>query len=161
MTRLSKKKNKINIEPHMDKIKQYFLGSTDIAAALLFGSYGTKYQTPLSDVDMAILFLPGQKISLDRELVILSDLSIITGEEDINLVILNKAPLTLQFEVLLTGNVLFKKDLCLEDFHEYVCKRYADYKIDLDQFNRDYDSALRGVYLNDQPRKNTRQNPGY
>lgn len=156
MGRLSKNKNKINIEPQVEEIEQYFLNRLDVAAALLFGSYGTQYQTPLSDVDIAVLFMPGQQIIMNRELAMLADLSAITGEEDINLVVLNKAPLTLQFEVLLTGNVLAKKDFYLEDFHEYVCKRYADYKIDLDQFKKDYDSALREVY----PGGQSGQNPG-
>lgn len=156
MGRLSKNKNQINIEPQVEEIEQYFLNRQDVAAALLFGSYGTQYQTPLSDVDIAVLFMPGQQIIMNRELAMLADLSAITGEEDINLVVLNKAPLTLQFEVLLTGNVLAKKDFYLEDFHEYVCKRYADYKIDLDQFKKDYDSALREVY----PGGQSGQNPG-
>ncbi len=147
MARLSKNKDKINIEPHVAKIEKYFINSEDVAAALLFGSYGTQYQTPLSDVDIAVLFMTGQRVTLKRELEMLADLNYITGEEDINLVVLNKVPLTLQFEVLLTGNVLVKKDFYLEDFHEYVCKRHADYKIDLDQFKEDYDSALREVYL--------------
>ena len=140
----------------MAEIEKYFLDQKDVAAALLFGSYGTQYQTPLSDVDIAVLFMPGHRVTLNGELAILADLSVITGEEDINLVFLNKVPITLQFEVLLTGNVLVKKDLYLEEFHEYVCKRYADYKIDLDQFKEDYDSALREVYLGGQ----SGQNPG-
>ena len=159
MVRLSRNKNMIDIEPHMDTLKRYLLDREDVAAALLFGSYGTQFQTPLSDVDLAVLFKAGQKITLERELSILADLSDITGEEDINLLVLNKAPLTLQFEVLLTGRVLIKKDFFLEDFHEYVCKRYIDYKIDLDQFNKDYDAALREVYLGGQPGQNPKQNP--
>lgn len=140
----------IDIEPHMAKLKQYLFDTKDICAALLFGSYGTRFQTPLSDVDIAVLFKSGQKVTLDRELSVLADLSAITGEEDINLLVLNKASLPLQFEVLLSGRVLIKKDYYLEDFHEYVCKRYADYKIDLDQFNKEYDAALREVYLDGQ-----------
>ncbi len=155
MARLSKKKEMINVETHMEEIKQYFINNEDVAAALLFGSYGTPYQTPLSDVDIAVLFMPGQRVTLDLELTMLADLNTITGEEDINLVVLHKAPLTLQFEVLLTGKVLIKKDFHLEDFHEYVCKRHADYKIDLDQFNEDYDSALREVYLDGQSGQNS------
>ncbi|HPU01775.1 MAG: nucleotidyltransferase domain-containing protein [Firmicutes bacterium] len=56
MGRLSKKKNKINIDTQVEKIKQYFLNRQDVAAALLFGSYGSQYQTPLSDVDIAVPF---------------------------------------------------------------------------------------------------------
>jgi predicted nucleotidyltransferase len=150
MVRLSRIPEKININSYLKDIQKYFAKRADIAVAFLFGSYGTQYQTPLSDVDIAVLFIPGQAINLKTELTILGDLADITGEDDINLVVLNKAPLTVQFEVLKTGKVLVKKELYLEDFHEYVCKRYADFKIDLDQFNADYDSALREVYLNGQ-----------
>ena len=69
----------IDIEPHMDTLKRYLLDREDVAAALLFGSYGTQFQTPLSDVDIAVLFKKGQKITLERELSTLADLSEITG----------------------------------------------------------------------------------
>ncbi|NLX90166.1 MAG: nucleotidyltransferase domain-containing protein [Firmicutes bacterium] len=154
MVRLSKAPKMINIDPHLDAIRNYFADRKDVAAAFLFGSYGTQYQTPLSDIDMAVLFVPNAAVNLEVELSILADLSNITGEEDINLVVLNKATLPLQFEVLSTGKVLVQKGLYLEDFHEYVCKHYADYKIDLDQFNQDYDDALREMYLNGQSGKN-------
>jgi uncharacterized protein len=150
MVRLSKNREKINIDSHLGKVRNYFSNRRDVAAAFLFGSYGTQYQTPLSDVDIAVLFIPGEDVNIETELKILADLADITEEDDINLVVLNKVPLTLQFEVLATGRLLEKKDLYLEDFHEYVCKRYADFKIDLDQFNSEYDAALREVYLGGQ-----------
>lgn len=150
MVRLSRTPKNININPYLKKIQNYFSQRPDTAATFLFGSYGTQYQTSLSDIDIAVLFIPGTALRLTTQLEIMSDLSDITGEEDINVIVLNKAPLTIQFEVLKTGKVLVKKEMYLEDFHEYVCKRYADFKIDLDQFNADYDSALREVYLNDQ-----------
>ncbi|MDW7685379.1 MAG: nucleotidyltransferase domain-containing protein [Bacillota bacterium] len=150
MVRISRILKKININPQLKDIQEYFSERSDIAAAFLFGSYGTEYQTPLSDVDIAVLFIPEAAINLETELVILGDLANIAGEDDINVVVLNKAPIPVQFEVLKTGKVLVKKELYLEDFHEYVCKRYADFKIDLDQFNADYDYALREVYLNGQ-----------
>ncbi|EEG77886.1 type VII toxin-antitoxin system MntA family adenylyltransferase antitoxin [Dethiobacter alkaliphilus] len=150
MVRLSRIPEKININSHIKDIQNYFSNRAEIAAAFLFGSYGTQYQTPLSDVDIAILYIPGTPVDIKNQLEIMSDLADITGEEDINVVVLNKAPLTVQFEVLKTGKILVKKELYLEDFHEYVCKRYADFKIDLDQFNADYDSALREVYLSGQ-----------
>ncbi len=65
MVRLSRNKDKIDIEPYMEELKRYLLDSENIVAALLFGSYGTQFQTPLSDVDIAVLFKPGQIITLD------------------------------------------------------------------------------------------------
>lgn len=154
MVRISKTFKMINIDSYLEDIRKYFADGKDVAAAFLFGSYGTPYQTALSDVDMAVLFVPHKNIDIEIEISLLADLSEITKEEDINLLVLNKAPLPLQFEVLSTGKVLIQKGLYLEDFHEYVCKRYADYKIDLDQFNLDYDDALREVYLDGQSGQN-------
>lgn len=145
MVRVTRKAEKINIDEHLPAIREYLRGCEDIAASYLFGSYGTEYQLPVSDVDIAVLFIP-DSYSLDRILEVSERLSHIAGEDDINVVVLNKAPVTLQYEVLATGRLLHKKGYCLEDFTEYVLKRYADYKIDLDMFNREYDSALREVY---------------
>ncbi|NLA10811.1 MAG: hypothetical protein GX883_01645, partial [Firmicutes bacterium] len=46
MVRLSRNKDKIYIEPYMEELKRYLLDSENIVAALLFGSYGTQFQTP-------------------------------------------------------------------------------------------------------------------
>lgn len=152
MGRLSKNSKMINIDAYLKDIRNYLNNRPDVGAAYLFGSYGTQYQTPLSDVDFAVLFVPGTALDLKTELDISGDLTCIAREDDINLVILNKAPITLQFEILSTGRLLCKKELYLENFLEYVCKRYADFKVDLDRFNREYDAVLRKVYLNDESR---------
>ena len=41
MVRLSKAPEMINIDSHLDDIRKYFAGRKDVAAAFLFGSYGT------------------------------------------------------------------------------------------------------------------------
>ena len=76
-----------------------------------------------------------------------SQLSHIAREDDINVTVLNSAPLTLQFEILSTGKVLCNEEFYLEDFQEYVCKRYGDFIIDLDAFNADYDASLKEEYM--------------
>jgi len=60
-----------------------------VIAAYLFGSHQTEYETPLSDVNFAILFSRDKKISLLREVEIMSELSRILKYEDIDLVNLN------------------------------------------------------------------------
>ncbi|MCW3488582.1 HepT-like ribonuclease domain-containing protein [Dethiobacter alkaliphilus] len=64
MARLSRIPEKININSHIKDIQNYFSNRTEIAAAFLFGSYGTQYQTPLSDVDIAILYIPGTPVDI-------------------------------------------------------------------------------------------------
>jgi len=137
----------IDIDDKLEDVRSYLESHTDIVAAFLFGSYGTEFQNALSDVDIAVLLAPTKGEVLDTVLGISGDLAEIAEVEDVNVVVLNSAPITLQFDVLSTGRLLCKKKLYLEDFHEYVCKRYADFKIDLDSFNADYDEALREVYL--------------
>lgn len=146
MARLSKTLKTIEVDNRMDELRSYFFDHPEVAAAFLFGSYGTVYQNPLSDLDIAILLKPESDMSTAAFLGISCDVTGILGEEDVNVVILNTVPITLQHEILSTGRLLCKKGFYLEDFHEYVCKRYADFKIDLDAFNVEYDEALKELY---------------
>jgi predicted nucleotidyltransferase len=150
MVRLSRELKKIDIGTRLEEVKVFLSDHVDVAAAFLFGSYGTEFQNNLSDLDIAVLLIPGRDAGLDLIGSLHGTLTDIAGTDDVNVVILNKVPITLQFEVLSTGRLLFKKETYLEEFHEFVCKRYADFKIDLDSFYADYDDALREVYLRGQ-----------
>ena len=149
MTRLSKTLQKIEVDEHLEELRAYLVAQNVVVAAFVFGSYGMEHQNPLSDLDVAILLKPGSDIGFDAISAIASALTGIVGEDDVNVVVLNTAPITLQHEVLSTGRLLCKKEMYLEDFHEYVCKQYADFKIDLDAFNAEYDEALKELYLHD------------
>jgi len=149
MVRLSRTQKKIAVDDHLEELRAYLVAQSVVAAAFIFGSYGTEYQNPLSDLDIAILLKPESDMGFDTSGPIASSLAGIVGEDDVNVIVLNTAPITLQHEVLSTGRLLCKKEMYLEDFHEQVCKQYADFKIDLDTFNADYDEALRELYLHD------------
>lgn len=147
MVRTAKKLTLINIEHRMKELSRYFSGSSLITAVFIYGSYGTESQTNLSDVDLALL-LSNDNVSLDDELKISAEISSLAGEDDINVVIMNRAPLTLQYKILSTGTLIYEKDSNrLNGFTEFVIKRYLDYAIDLDNFYRDYDQSLREAYL--------------
>jgi predicted nucleotidyltransferase len=148
MVRLSRTFNKIDLRGKIPQLIQYFTSKRNILAVYLYGSYGTEYQTPLSDVDLALLFIAGTKITFEEQLNLAGDISDIVQEDDVNLLFLNEVPVTMQFEVLLTGRLIFKRDhdqVC--DFVEQVLKRYGDYQIDLREFYREYDESLREEYL--------------
>ncbi|MFZ5651082.1 MAG: type VII toxin-antitoxin system MntA family adenylyltransferase antitoxin [Bacillota bacterium] len=134
MVRISRKLSLININHKMNELQNYFSNNSMIIAAFLYGSYGTETQTRLSDVDLAIL-LNVNKISFDDELKISSDIRSLTGEDDINIMILNDIPLPLQYSILSTGNRIYEKDInTLNDFIEYVTKMYLDFAIHLHHF---------------------------
>lgn len=139
--------NLINIEERIPAIASYLASIPGAIAAFVFGSYGTEYQTPLSDVDIAVLFRYGAEPDLERELSLKEEVCDIAGEENVDLVVINRAPLPLQHRILSTGRQLFVADeIQLADFIEGVIKRYPDLKIDLDSFYRDYDEAFREAY---------------
>ena len=144
MVRLSAKLEKINIEDKLPGLIRFFSKREEILAAYLYGSYGSEYQTNLSDVDIAILLASSVQADLDYQLDLSAHLADIIREEDIDVLILNRASIVMQFEVLSTGKLLFERDhelVC--DFLERVIKEYGDFQIDLMQFYLEYDEALR------------------
>ncbi|MCL4514046.1 MAG: nucleotidyltransferase domain-containing protein [Firmicutes bacterium] len=118
-------------DERMAKLKTFFANQPDILAVYLFGSYGTEFQTPDSDVDFAVLFSPGAKIDLMAEMSLLGRMSMILGEDRLDLVNLNIVPLRLQYKVISTGRLIYEQDYIQTcDFVEEVFLRYQDYGID-------------------------------
>lgn len=147
--RLSRDLSQIRLHAdQLGEMARYCEAQPDILALYLYGSYGTPYQTPLSDVDLAVLSVPGARWDLHRELEIQAELGRIGGNDDINVVNLRTVPVTLQFRVLQTGKALYVRDPALvADFAAAVILRHADFAPDLAAFYRDWDHALREEFL--------------
>jgi len=129
-------------------MSEYGQGRGDILALFIYGSYGTKYQTPMSDLDLAVLPLPDVKLDLAEELDITVRLMEICKTDHVNMINLYKVPVTLQMKVLEHGRLLYCADeLQLADFVELVIKRYCDFAPDLKAIYEDYDSGLKEVFL--------------
>lgn len=144
MARLSAKLNKIKIEDKLPALEEFLGSRKEILAVYLFGSYGTEYQTNLSDIDLAVLVSGSVTPDLAYQLDLSAQLADIIQEEDIDIVILNTASVVMQFEVLSTGKLLYERNHKLVcDFLERVLKEYGDFQIDLKQFYYDYDDAMR------------------
>lgn len=106
-----------------------------VIMASLFGSYGTDYQRSDSDIDFALLF--EEKPGLMGEMKILQELSAILNYENVDLVTLNDAPITLQFRAI-EGDILYEKDSRqVSDYMEKVFKIYGDYAPVLRNFDRE------------------------
>lgn len=150
MVRLNKNLEIIKLSRRqIDEMINYLKKQKDVLAFYLYGSYGTEHQTPLSDVDFAVLPI-SKDFCLYREMETLSELQFITGNDDINLINLLKVPITLQIRVLETGKLLYcKDDNLLSDFKELVIRYYCDFESDLRAFYRDYDAGLREEFLDD------------
>ena len=86
------------------KAENYLKSSKDIAFAYLFGSVAKNRATHLSDVDMAVYVTEGKLT--DKRYQILGDLMDIFKTDNLDLVILNTAPLTLKMKIIQTKKVL-------------------------------------------------------
>lgn len=135
----------LDIDEKLIALNELFNKYPQIQAVFLFGSYGTEYQTLLSDIDFAVFF--SENVTIAEEADLLNKLSITLDTDLVDLVNLNKAPLVLQFNVIAEGKIIFERDyIATCDFIEKVIKYYQDYAITLNQFNLDYDQSFRDAY---------------
>lgn len=110
-----------------------------ISAIILFGSLAAGKETPLSDVDLAVLYR--NRLS-ENELVrthyevygIVSDL---LESDDIDLINLNTAPLAMQYGAIKNAKILLlnhREEYI--DFWDRTVKYYLDFKPLLDECNQ-------------------------
>ncbi|HHX29025.1 MAG TPA: nucleotidyltransferase domain-containing protein [Firmicutes bacterium] len=151
---MSGRTEKIDIDECIPSLVKYLDQQEDVLAAMIYGSYGTEFQTPLSDVDLAILFYRDRKPSVERLLALEAGIVAICREDDINVLCLNDVDVMLQFRVIETGRLIFQRDpVALSDFREYVFKIYGDFAPFYRQASREYDKSLREAYVRDRPRQ--------
>ena len=133
----------IDVEPYLDDLRRYLEDLDGLAVAWIYGSYGTPQQTPLSDLDLALLFQKGRVPDFKRQLEIYGRIPEILHEDDVSITILNRSPVLFQMRVLQTGRQIVCRDpVALADFVEFVISRHADYIVDHRRFTKDYDQAL-------------------
>ncbi len=106
---IKKTKIKYNIYPLLADLKKVLLADDEIIFSYVFGSYGMNKSTPLSDVDIAFYILPGRD-TFEKKKVLLEEITSILKTDEVDIVILNEAPLVLCYQVLKTGRLLFSKD---------------------------------------------------
>jgi predicted nucleotidyltransferase len=133
----------IDLGPLLERLVERLRTEDDVLALFLYGSYGTPTQSPLSDVDLALLFRPSRTPDRERELEIRGEILNLLGEEDVSITLLERSDPIFQHEVLRTGRTLFCADQAeLADFVEHVLDRHADFVVDHERFLAEYDAAL-------------------
>jgi predicted nucleotidyltransferase len=111
------------------EVKEFLQKQDYVKLAYLFGSIALQKAGKLSDVDLAV-FLDE---SLDKKekfrikLRLIADLEDILKIDRLDLVIMNDAPLSLNFEIIKANYPLFirNKDLKV-DLEQYIISRYLD-----------------------------------
>ena len=118
---------KLNTKEIVTQASNYFSARKDIQFAYLFGSHAKGVATSMSDIDIAIYFL-ADKFESDSRLDMLHVLSTTLNSERIDLVILNKAPITLAFKVVQNHILLIDREpLRRHQFESLVMRKYFDF----------------------------------
>ena len=118
-----------NIQSLLPKAQAYLQSRSDITFACLFGSLARGRSTPLSDVDIAVYLSEGE-ITIERKMEILGKLMELLETDEIDLVILNAAPLTLKIKVLENKKVIVDNNPFLRHRYESLTMReYFDFSI--------------------------------
>lgn len=129
------------------KIKSLCDERSDIAAVFLFGSFGTENETRFSDIDLAVLFYQGCVPDLREEMNLADLFSVALARDDVDLVVLNKAPLALRYRAAAEGELIFERDYAYtSDFLAATYKFFLDYDIDRRRLAMEYNRALKEAY---------------
>lgn len=143
-------KNAENIYKKLDKIGDIFSKNDKIIAGYLFGSSVEGGFHQRSDIDLAVMLDPSRikDFSLDKKLSLEVDLALFLGTENFDLVVVNRAPLVLQFRIISKGRVIYKKSGGLyTSVEETIMENYYDFSPRLREFNKEYFEALKEKYL--------------
>lgn len=140
-------RDKNNHDETIHLLHSYFSARDDVLLVLLFGSFGTEQEHPLSDIDIGVLLK--NDIPLMEELKMAADLSLLLDRDDVDVVILRNASVNIAHRALSTGRVVFEREqLLTADFVEATINHYRDFGYRLRQIDADFAEKLREDYLN-------------
>jgi len=123
------KKLPTNIEDLIPKALTYLQSMPDILFAYLFGSLGKGKHFPLSDVDIAVYLKEPLDVP-EKKMEILGALIDILQTDEIDLVVLNNAPLPLKMRILESRKVVVDREPFLRHNYESLTMReYFDFSI--------------------------------
>jgi uncharacterized protein len=116
-----------NIEELLPEAYEYLRGDEDVLFAYLFGSMARKKAEPLSDVDIAV-YCTERSPFANKKLEILGILSSILKTDEIDLVVLNRAPLALRMKILEKKMVIVDKaPLIRHRYESLTMRQYFDF----------------------------------
>jgi len=122
-----------------------------VGLVYLFGSEALGIQTPLSDVDIGIVFFDRTILDDFRirrktytELYdVLADIFPPTLEKELDIVFLQQTPLDFQYNVIVKGKVLYQRNPKFRvDYEEQVLDEYLDFKLLIDYFDQIFSERL-------------------
>jgi uncharacterized protein len=134
-----------NVLAKVPEIVAAVSGDAAIVALYAIGSMAEGRLRPLSDLDFAVLLSKrlGKRQRFEKHIDLIGVFNSVFRTDEIDLVMLNDAPLKFCHRVLKTGKLLhLGKKQELVDFSEKVVKLYLDFRFFRDGFDRVF---LEGV----------------
>ena len=136
----------LDVAQYTDQLSAYFANLPRVDLAYLFGSQARRKAGPLSDVDIAVLLegMPDTDTCFDLRLEIIGGMMCILRTDDVDVVILNQAPLALQYQVVRDGELIFCRDRRLAV--EYRCRvlnLYFDFEPLLERHKQTFFEKVR------------------
>ncbi|MBC8235584.1 nucleotidyltransferase domain-containing protein [bacterium] len=115
----------------IEKLKNFFANREEVQFAVIFGSLAKGTANKLSDVDIAVMIVPHFKDTFPYgyQATLTADLMQELKRNDVDVVILNKAPIALRYEVLRYGKFIHVRDKQARiQFQIDTINRYEDFK---------------------------------
>jgi predicted nucleotidyltransferase len=134
-----------NITEMVPKAITAIAGDPTVSAFFSFGSLAEGRLTPLSDLDFAVLVSSrlSKRERFEKHLELIGVLNSVFRTDEIDLVVLNDAPLKFCHRILKTAKLLHLGNKSeLVDFREKTVKLYLDFRFFRDGFDRAF---LEGV----------------
>ena len=123
------KKIPLNIEELLPDAVRYLENQPEVRFAYLFGGLAAGRRGPLSDIDLAVYL--GERNRLSRiKIKLLNNLIDLLRTEEIDLVILNTAPLPLAYRILKNKSILMDREPFLRHRYEsLIIREYLDFSV--------------------------------
>lgn len=116
-----------NIHQKMGALTDFLANDPQIIFAYLFGGLARERLNPLSDVDLSVFVQSPKRLDF---LELFGEISTVLGTDEIDLVILNHAPLCLAGRILQKRNVLTDKEPFLRHKYEsLILREFFDFTI--------------------------------
>ncbi len=122
----------IDVDGRLPALERVLRGEESLVAVDVYGSYGTRFQTPLSDVDLAVLFADGSDPQGSGLMELIGTITGALREDDVSGLVLNRAPLAMQHRVLARGRRLIVVDEAPGDFEAFITAIVSAYLVPSD-----------------------------
>ena len=123
------KKLPAHIEALLPEAVRYLERRPEVLFAYLFGGLAAGRVRPLSDLDLAVYLKEGSR-SPRVKMKLLNDLIDVLETEEIDLVLLNNAPLPLAYRILKNKKILIDRDpLFRHRYESLIIRKYLDFSV--------------------------------